>query len=73
MIESSANRWPDSGKAGRDGIRILLVRGESATTVSTLSFGDTHIPENQKVVLYLYLRFLASQDCAALYGEILPS
>jgi hypothetical protein len=51
MFESSANRWPDSGKAGRDGIRILLVRRESASTVSSLSFGDTHIPENQKVVL----------------------
>jgi hypothetical protein len=51
MLESTASRGSDSRKTGRDGIRILLVAGESAATVSTLSLGHTHIPENQKVVL----------------------
>src|SRR5258708_38016841 len=28
MNESSANRWPDSGKGGRGCIRVILLRGE---------------------------------------------
>jgi hypothetical protein len=73
VVEPTANRWPAPRKTGCDGIRVLFIRRESATKVSTLSLGGTHVPENQEVVAQLYLRFLARQDDAAFYGEILPS
>jgi hypothetical protein len=46
MLEWTACCWPDPRMQGCDGVRILLVRGESATTVSSLALGGMDIPEN---------------------------
>src|SRR5262249_6536354 len=67
-----AYRWPDLGKTGRDGVRILLVRREPAT-VSHLPLGDMRVPEKQKVVIQHQLGLLTGQAGAPFYGEILPS
>src|SRR5262249_8207545 len=71
VLGSMPYRWPDLWK-GRDGVRILLVRGEPATG-SDLPLGDLHVPEKQKVVLRHHLGLLTGQDGAPFYGEILPS
>jgi hypothetical protein len=73
VLGSTAYRRPDPRKTAHDGVRVPLVRGEPATTISDLPLGDMYLPENQKVVLHCQLRFLTGQACAAFYGEILPT
>jgi hypothetical protein len=51
MLESIANCRPEPGSTGRDGVRAFPVRGKLSATMSALTLGDAHIPENQKVVL----------------------